>query len=315
MNRFVLSLILFCGSVFAVDCSVNPFDASCEAVNANKSATAVLCENGTILKSDGSSITKTGTVTPNDPQVTSLDFSSASSMAVGCKSKGSALSAYVEDGKASDLQTLVVAQENIFPTMSTNTSNYNSVSAASGSGVVGTNQDLSAFDNTVDPHLLDTNFWTIMGGTTTTTTGGGASSGGGGTSCSATCDCPNGMDVCQGGVCVTVDSTFCAANTGFNGLVKGDASCQWQCDCGSGSPLCVCPATGGPCGGGRGGSTCKADGESCMDYNGVCGPTDTCSECCNPPSGTQTCTGPNEVSVGTCGGTWDPGPGMCLECT
>lgn len=66
------------------------------------------------------------------------------------------------------------------------------------------------------------------------------------------------------------------------------------------------------------GPTCKADGESCYT-NTSCG-IDTCSQCCNMPTGPSNCDGISETKIGTCGGNYNYSGGStagamaCLTC-
>ena len=87
------------------------------------------------------------------------------------------------------------------------------------------------------------------------------------TTCSTACNCPNSLDACIGGVCVTQSWTSCSPGA----YVKGDSSCQWRCDA-AGTSL-SCPVGGMPCGGSTStpcSSACDCPGSYDVCISGLC---------------------------------------------
>jgi len=73
--------------------------------------------------------------------------------------------------------------------------------------------------------------------------------GGGSTSpeCTSACDCIGTYEACISGSCQDISGKAPGGSCTASGqLVRGDSSCQYLCQ----GSLFVCPASGGPCGGG-----------------------------------------------------------------
>lgn len=296
MNKIIILslLISFYFNVYA-NCASDPFSAECEASNANALKHELLCANGFRINSNGDVKDNDGNIIANVGNITS-----ASKSINACKNYGGT-SAYAKQGNG--LKT---------------SGNQNAVISNSGSSGISASAASSA-------HIaINENPEAIVTGTSGSLGGGGGAGGGdigssggsGSSSCSSACDCPNSMDICSGGSCVTITTShpLCTANPGV--LVKGDATCQWLCQSGS----LMCPAGGQVCGGGprdtttdgvtTGGSTSTTSGgsttggSSCLPDGTNCTGTSACfSDCCNIPS-----SGPdNDCSHGGfCGGECRP---------
>jgi hypothetical protein len=300
MNKIIILslLISFNFNVYA-NCASDPFSAECEASNANALKHELLCANGFRINSNGDVKDNDGNIIANVGNITS-----ASKSINACKNYGG---------------TTAYAKQSNSLKASENQNKVNSNSSASG---------VSASAAAATSVAISESPSSVVTGTSGSLGGGGGAGGGdvgvaiggggsGGSSCSSTCDCPNSMDYCQSGTCITINTSHPLCTTSGGVLVKGDATCQWLCSSGSLS----CPAGGQVCGGGgprdtttdgittggsnsttsggstTGGGSCLSDGSNCI------GTTMCFSDCCNAPS-----SGPsNDCSHGgVCGGECRP---------
>lgn len=284
MNKKIIFFIIILSLKSFANCSADPFSSECEATNASALQHEILCANGFKINSNGDVKDGAGNVIANVGSV-----STASKSLNACKNYGGTAAYAKKDNglTTSGNQNAVVSNSN---------SSGVSVSSAS-SAHIAINED---------PNAVVTGTGGSLGGGGGAGGGDGSVSGGGSgsSSCTSACECPNSMDACSSGSCVTITTShpLCSSSSGI--LVKGDTTCQWLCSNGS----LTCPAGGQVCGSGGdkvtttggdfagGGGSGNGCGPGIGTYNGM----STCCPATHPYTSTQQHCCKNAASENVC---------------